>query len=108
LSRFAPEEVRITIFFALVALRGAVSSTAGAGPSEKLNPARPKVRPPLVPPNNPPQYWTKWVEFRGVKVYQRDDLIDPLRRDPRGRTNLERMIHGLAPIGRDDKKIILH
>jgi hypothetical protein len=58
----------MAIFFALVALRGAVASAKGEGPSQKLNPAKPKARPPLVQPNNPPQYWTKWVEFRGVKV----------------------------------------
>lgn len=54
------------------------------------------------------QYWTKNVEFEGRKVYQRDDLIDPNFKGTDGKTNLERMQSGLAPIGPDGKSIELH
>jgi hypothetical protein len=52
----------------------------------------------------------KWRtrQVAGRKVYQRDDLIDPNRLDERGRTNLERMQKGLAPIGPDGKPLNLH
>lgn len=54
------------------------------------------------------KYWNKTTEFNGTKVYQRDDLIDPNLTDNLGRTNLERMKQGLAPIGPDGKSINLH
>ncbi|KAB0677369.1 PAAR-like domain-containing protein [Aureimonas leprariae] len=44
----------------------------------------------------------------GRRVYQRDDLIDPKKVDDRGRTNLERMQKGLAPLGPDGKPVNLH
>ena len=47
-------------------------------------------------------------EFNGTRVYQRDDLIDPSLMDARGRSNLERMQSGIAPIGPDGKSINLH
>ena len=52
----------------------------------------------------------RWVrdDFRGARVYQRDALIDPSRVDRLGRTNLERMQKGLAPIGPDGNPINLH
>ncbi|CAH0173078.1 Ribonuclease YobL [Peribacillus simplex] len=53
-------------------------------------------------------YWNKTTEFKNVKVYQRDDIIDPNMKDARGRTNLERMKKGLAPLGPDGKSINLH
>jgi hypothetical protein len=48
------------------------------------------------------------TSFAGSKVYQRDDLIDPNVVDARGRTNVERMERGLAPIGPDGEPINLH
>ncbi len=54
------------------------------------------------------KYWTKATEFKGVKVYQRDDIIDPQRIDNGGRTNVQRMEEGVAPIGTDGKSVNLH
>src|SRR4051794_22137879 len=54
------------------------------------------------------QFWTKVENFDGVKVYQRNDLINPNLVDSRGRTNLQRMEKGLAPIGSDGKSLELH
>jgi uncharacterized protein YukE len=54
------------------------------------------------------QFWTKTTDFEGHRVHQRDDLIDPLKTDPRGRTNVERMEKGLAPLGPDGKPVNLH
>jgi len=53
-------------------------------------------------------FWTGSTEFRGNKIYQRNDLIDPQRIDRKGRTNLARMQKGLAPIGPDGKSINIH
>ncbi|MGO4126446.1 PAAR-like domain-containing protein [Inquilinus sp. YAF38] len=52
----------------------------------------------------------RWVakDVNGRKVYQRDDLIDPDRRDAEGRTNRERMADGDAPIGPDGEEVNLH
>ncbi len=52
----------------------------------------------------------KWVpkEVEGRKVYQRDDLIDPNRIDDLGKSNLERMQKGSAPVGADGQEINLH
>jgi len=54
------------------------------------------------------KYWQTSHTFRGSKIYQRDDLIDINKRDKMGRTNLERMRKGLAPLGPDGKSINLH
>ena len=54
------------------------------------------------------RFWTKRIEFKGNKVYQRDDLIDPHFIDEKGLTNLQRMTAGRAPIGVDGKSIELH
>lgn len=53
---------------------------------------------------------TRWQakEVAGRKVYQRDDIIDPQRKDRFGRTNVQRMKKGLAPIGPDGLEINLH
>jgi RHS repeat-associated protein len=51
--------------------------------------------------------WNK-SEFEGTIVYQRDDLIDLTLMDSRGRTNLQRMEKGLAPLGPDGEPINLH
>jgi hypothetical protein len=58
--------------------------------------------------NNGYEYWNKTAEFKNVKVYQRDDIIDPNMKDAMGRTNLERMKKGLAPLGPDGKSLNLH
>ena len=46
--------------------------------------------------------------FGGNRVYQRSDLIDPAAVDKLGRTNLERMQSGIAPLGPDGRSINLH
>ena len=51
--------------------------------------------------------WTR-SEVNGVTVYQRSDLINQDRLDIYGRTNLQRMQDGYAPIGPDGKPINLH
>jgi filamentous hemagglutinin len=59
--------------------------------------------------NQQRNFWSKDpIQFNGNKVYQRDDLIKPDFVDARGRTNLERMQKGLAPIGPDGKSMNLH
>jgi len=55
----------------------------------------------------PTSLWSK-AEFNGTRVYQRNDLIDAALVDARGRSNLQRMQSGLAPIGRDGKSLNLH
>tara|TARA_R110001583_G_scaffold195455_1_gene373797 strand:+ start:2523 stop:3500 length:978 start_codon:yes stop_codon:yes gene_type:complete len=56
------------------------------------------------------QFWSQDpVQFNGNKVYQRNDLIDPNKVDPKsGKTNLELMNAGRAPFGSDGKPINLH
>ncbi|MEY3105965.1 MAG: hypothetical protein RIT35_125, partial [Pseudomonadota bacterium] len=55
------------------------------------------------------EYWDKQTEFKGNKVYQRDDLIEPGRINPEnGKTSLELMKSGKAPIGPDGKRINIH
>lgn len=51
--------------------------------------------------------WNK-SDFNGTRVYQRNDLIDPALVDGRGRSNLQRMQNGLAPVGPDGHSINLH
>ncbi|MCX7570533.1 HNH/ENDO VII family nuclease [Tumebacillus sp. DT12] len=53
-------------------------------------------------------YWNRVTEFKEVKVYQRNDIIDPNKTDAMGRTNIQRMQQGLAPIGPDGKSVNLH
>lgn len=102
------------------ALRKPGSQVEGPEP-----PHRPKQSPETSPhrePDKPPdaereptslghrdlEYWTKNVEFEGQKIYQRNDLIDPNLKDSKGRTNLERMQAGLAPVTSDYDSISLH
>jgi hypothetical protein len=55
------------------------------------------------------KYWTKVDTFKGIKVYQRDDLINPNLIDSKGRTNLERMLNdGIAPLDSNGDSINLH
>ena len=58
--------------------------------------------------SNGRNYWNTAVNHNGTKVYQRNDLIKPSIVDGRGRSNLERMEKGLAPIGPDGNSINLH
>ena len=51
--------------------------------------------------------WTP-KEVEGRKVYQRDDLFDPSYKDDFGRTNVQRMEEGLAPVGKDGIEVNLH
>ena len=61
-------------------------------------------------------FWSKEpIQFRGNKVYQRNDLFDPnlkttWREDGKAirGTNIERMASGRAPIGVDGKPVNLH
>jgi A nuclease of the HNH/ENDO VII superfamily with conserved LHH len=48
------------------------------------------------------------IVFNGVEVIQDSKLINPDLVDKLGRTNLQRMEGGLAPIGPDGKSINLH
>lgn len=56
------------------------------------------------------QFWTQDpIQFNGNKVFQRNDLIDPSKVDPKtGKTNLELMQAGRAPLGPDGKPVNLH
>lgn len=54
------------------------------------------------------KFWNASTEFKSIKVYQRNDIIDPKLVDARGRTNLQRMNQGLAPIGPDGNPVNLH
>lgn len=70
-----------------------------------------RIRNNIVPERpSPPtrRFWTRTVDHQGTRVYQRTDLIDPTRVDSRGRTNLQRMERGLAPLGPDGKSMNLH
>lgn len=58
--------------------------------------------------NRARKFWTKSTIFKNIKVFQRDDLIDPNLLDAAGRSNLQRMQKGLAPIGSDGKSLNLH
>jgi exonuclease VII large subunit len=48
------------------------------------------------------------MDFRGVTFYCNDSQIDPDQTDAKGRTNLQRMEQGLAPIGEDGLPMNLH
>jgi RHS repeat-associated protein len=57
-----------------------------------------------------PLGWACWSpkNVAGRKVYQRNDIFDPHYADDLGRTNLQRMRKGDAPIGNDGKEVNLH
>ncbi|HEL6826649.1 TPA: hypothetical protein U0C37_002974 [Listeria monocytogenes] len=68
-------------------------------------------KPPITVPKNYSQirtYWKNEVVFKGTKVYQKDNIIDINKVDVKGRTNLQRMEKGLAPLGLDGNPINLH
>lgn len=52
-------------------------------------------------------FWRRDTAFDGRSVYRRDDLIDP-NRVTNGKSNLELMRKGNAPIGPDGKPVVLH
>ena len=55
------------------------------------------------------KYWNQEpIIFKDMKVYKRDSLFAPQLLDAKGRTNLERMEKGVAPIGKDGESINLH
>ncbi|KKZ17260.1 hypothetical protein AAY84_16435 [Serratia marcescens] len=56
------------------------------------------------------KYWSdEPIQFNGNKVYQRNDLFDPHYVDPKsGKTNIQLMDAGRAPIGTDGKPVNLH
>ena len=54
------------------------------------------------------KYWKDPVSFKGNRVFQRNDFFDPRFIDGLGRSNIQRMRKGLAPIGNDGKSINLH
>jgi len=88
---------------------GVSSGTKAYRGIAKLNDAW-KAQPDVdkIPAGTLGRYWNVRVEFRGVRIYQRDDLIDLSIVDSRGRTNLQRMEKGLAPVGPDSESIELH
>ena len=55
------------------------------------------------------RFWC--ITYAGLKeknVQQNDKLFDPSQIDARGRTKLQRMKQGLAPVGYDGKSVNLH
>ncbi len=55
------------------------------------------------------EHWDAIIENpSGYTFHQRDGLIDPWHVDTNGRTNLERMLRGNAPIGPDGESVELH
>lgn len=55
-----------------------------------------------------PSLGGKISSFQGKEVVKRNETFDPLRRDGLGRTNLEIMQKGGAPIGKDGNPVNLH
>jgi len=53
-------------------------------------------------------FWQEIAEFEGKKIYRRDDLYDLARKDNKGRTNMQRMRKGMAPIGHDGEVVNIH
>jgi len=50
----------------------------------------------------------KYISFGGKLVARRNSTFFPYARDSYGRTNIERMQEGLAPIGKDGLSVELH
>ena len=50
----------------------------------------------------------KYISFEGKLVAKRNSTFFPYARDSYGRTNIERMQEGLAPIGKDGLPVELH
>ena len=60
-------------------------------------------------------FWKKKIEYKGIRVFQRNDLFDPSIVSSwreKGKTftgtNIERMASGRSPIGTDGKPVNLH
>ncbi|WP_417790623.1 DUF637 domain-containing protein [Terasakiella pusilla] len=51
--------------------------------------------------------WNKSF-FNGRSVYKNDGAFDPKFVDAKGRSNIQRMQEGLAPVGKDGKSVELH
>ena len=85
---------------ATVTPKGAPKTPAASSPASSSGPS--------TPSQTSSQFWTKTTHFKGNKVYQRDDLINPHLIDRQGRTNLQRMKKGVAPIGPDELSINVH
>jgi len=50
----------------------------------------------------------KTVDVNGKRITIDNNTFDPYFSDKRGRTNIDRMKHGLAPIGTDGKSVNIH
>lgn len=48
------------------------------------------------------------MQYRGTTFYCDNEAFDPQAKDEKGRTNLERMACGIAPIGHDGQSVELH
>ncbi|MEP5339994.1 MAG: HNH/ENDO VII family nuclease [Algibacter sp.] len=73
------------------------------------------LKPVIVVGKKTRKYWSKSVNFKKIKVFQRDDIFDPKTVSTwieKGKkvtgTNAERMASGRAPIGIDGKSVNLH
>ncbi|WP_261570966.1 HNH/ENDO VII family nuclease [Frankia gtarii] len=65
---------------------------------------------PVLVHNASCSYWSP-IDYNGQRIYQRDDLVNPSFASPTdkyGRSNLQRMRQGLAPIGPDGNPVNLH
>jgi A nuclease of the HNH/ENDO VII superfamily with conserved LHH len=104
-------EVRagLALFRAVFTIVGLRSITKGKPKSGQSTPQRrPDVPRPAPIGIRPPQFWKKTITYKGLKVHQRSDLIDPKRLDSKGRTSLELMRSGKPPIGPDGDPLHLH
>ena len=61
-----------------------------------------------MPQQSSPVAATGRVEFKGKTIVQDNRLFDPNAVDGMGRTNLQRMQQGLAPIGHDGRSVNIH
>jgi filamentous hemagglutinin len=60
---------------------------------------------------NPRDYRLTWRSYRfrqGRYVAQRDSTFDPWQINRDGRTNIERMLDGYAPLDREGNEVVLH
>ncbi len=110
-GRFAQTDAAAIIAY-LNAIRHGAEAFVGAGAIVPATWARPgaaaRVPQSSVTNSAGRQFWTRSTNFNGTRVFQRNDLIDPSRVDDLGRTNIQRMQEGLAPIGPDGRSLNLH
>jgi len=60
---------------------------------------------------NPGSYRLTWFSSglrQGRHVARRNSTFDPWQRDQDGRTNIERMLDGYAPLDREGNEVVLH